>query len=79
MLNSFRKIMKEQYGINDVELTSNFKTDFGLSSFDFVNLICLIEETYKVELDEEDYLNMDTVGDLVKYIEEKQKNRNIPA
>lgn len=79
MLNSFRKIMKEQYGINDVELTSNFKTDFGLSSFDFVNLICLIEETYKVELDEEDYRNMDTVGDLVKYIEKKQKNRNIPA
>lgn len=74
MLNNFRKVMKEQYGIENVELTSNFKTDFGLSSFDFVNLICLIEETYNVELNEKDYLNMDTVEDLIKYIESNAKN-----
>lgn len=73
MLNNFRKVMKEQYGIENVELTSNFKTDFGLSSFDFVNLICLIEETYNVELNEKDYLNMDTVEDLIKYIEANAK------
>ena len=74
MLNNFRKVMKEQYGIENVELTSNFKTDFGLSSFDFVNLICLIEETYNVELNEKDYLNMDTVEDLIKYIKANAKN-----
>ena len=42
MLNDFREIMKEIYEIDNVELKSNFKTDFGLTSFDFVNLICLI-------------------------------------
>ena len=40
MLNDFRKIMKKYYGIEGIELNSNFKKDFELTSFDFVNLIC---------------------------------------
>ena len=73
MLNDFKKIMKKQYGIDNVELSSNFKTDFDLSSFDFINLICMIEKKYKVELDEKDYKNLNTVGDLINYLEEKCK------
>ena len=69
MLNDFREIMKENYEIDNVELTSNFKTDFGLSSFDFVNLMCLIEERYNVELDEKRYRSINTVKDLITYLE----------
>ena len=69
MLNDFRKIMKEIYEIDNVELTSNFKTDFGLTSFDFVNLICLIEDKYGVELDEKKYRSLNTVQDLITYLE----------
>ena len=39
MLNDFREIMKEIYEIDNVELTSNFKTDFGLTSFDFAKVV----------------------------------------
>lgn len=69
MLNDFRKIMKEYYGIDTVELTSNFKTDFGLTSFDFVNLICQMEETYDVELEEKQYRSLNTVEELITYLE----------
>lgn len=69
MLNDFRKIMKDIYGIENVELDSNFKTDFGLTSFDFINLICLIEEKYDVELDERKYRFLNTVDDLIRYLE----------
>lgn len=69
MLNDFRVIMKELYGVERVELTSAFKTDFGLSSFDFVNLICLIEEKYDVELEEKKYRSLNTVEDLIQYLE----------
>ncbi len=69
MLKDFRKIMKDFYEIDKVELSSNFKTDFGLSSFDFINLICLIEEKYGVELDEKEYRSLNTVEDLISYIE----------
>lgn len=71
MLNDFKKIMKKQYGIDNVELTSNFKIDFGLTSFDFINLISIIEAKYKVELDEEDYRFLNTVEDLINYLEQK--------
>jgi len=69
MLNEFREIMKEIYEIDNVELKSNFKTDFGLTSFDFVNLICLIEDKYGVELDEKKYRSLNTVQDLITYLE----------
>ena len=73
MLDDFRKILKKQYDIDNVELSSNFKTDFGLTSFDFINLICMIEDKYKVELDEKDYKDLNTVEDLIKYLEKKCK------
>ena len=72
MLNDFRKIMKKYYGIEGIELNSNFKKDFELTSFDFVNLICLIEKKYEVELEEKEYRKMNTVEDLIKYIEKKK-------
>lgn len=72
MLDEFRKIMKKHYGIENIELTSNFKTDFDLTSFDFVNLVCLIENKYHVEIEEKAYRKMNTVGELIKYLEGKK-------
>ena len=74
MLNDFREIMKEIYEIDNIELNSNFKVDFGLSSFDFVNLMCLIEEKYNVELDEKRYRSINTVKEMIAYIEELKNN-----
>ncbi len=68
MLNELKKILRENYNVNEVELDSNFKKDFGLNSFDFMNLICLIEEKYGFVMEEE-YLSLNTVGDLIKHIE----------
>lgn len=69
MFEEFKKIMKEVYEVDNVELESNFKTDFGLTSFDFVSLICVIEEKYGVELDEEKYRSLNTVQELITYLE----------
>ena len=71
MLDEFRKLMKEQYDIDNIELSSNFKTDFDLSSFDFIELICLVEERYGIEMDEDDYKSLNTVEDMITYIQEK--------
>jgi acyl carrier protein len=72
MLEEFRKILKEYYEIADVELTSNFKKDFDLTSFDFVNLICIIEEQYDIEIEEDQYRSLNTIGELIEYIESIQ-------
>ena len=75
MLNELKKIMREYYEIDNVELTANFKTDFGLTSFDFVNLICLIEQKYGVELDDKVYRYLTTVEDLIAYLEKLKRNQ----
>lgn len=71
MLNELKKMMKENYDITNIKLTSNFKKDFGLTSFDFVNLICLIEEKFNIEIEESKYRTLNTVDDLVQYLESK--------
>lgn len=76
MLNDFKKILKEYYDIDNVSLNSNFKTEFGLTSFDFINLICLIEEKYNIEIEEKKYRTLNTIDDLIKYIEHKNEITN---
>ena len=55
------------YDITNIKLESNFKNDFGLTSFDFINLICLIEDKFGVEIEECMYRKLNTV-DLFKKI-----------
>ena len=52
-------------------MSTNFKKELGLTSFDFVNLICVIEEKYNVELEEERYRRISTIEELVEYLEEQ--------
>lgn len=72
MLNQLKTLLKKNYNIEDISTETNIKTDLGLTSFDFINLIALIEDTFHVEIDEEKYHSINTVGDLIKYIEEVQ-------
>ncbi|MBR4580971.1 MAG: hypothetical protein IKO32_07035 [Lachnospiraceae bacterium] len=69
MLEVIKQMLEEEYQLTDVNLDTDFKKDLGLNSFDFLNLICLFEEKYNVELDEEKYRNMSTIGELCEYLE----------
>lgn len=73
MIAALKKLMKENYGIKQINDDDNFKKDYGLTSFDFVNLICLIEEEYHIEIDEKDYRSLNTVSELIAYLEAKSK------
>ena len=74
MLSDLKVMMKENYDITNIKLESNFKNDFGLTSFDFINLICLIEEKFGIEIEETMYRKLNTVDDLVRYLESKRCN-----
>ncbi len=69
MIEKLKSILKSEYGIENIKGNMNFKKDFGLSSFDFVNLICLLEEEFKIEIDENEYRKLNTVDELIKYLE----------
>lgn len=74
MFEELAKILKDNYQIENIELSTNFKKDLDLTSFDFVNIIALIEEKYGIEIEEESYRSLNTVKDLTEYLEGRIKH-----
>ena len=81
MFDFFAEFLKDNYGIEHIELSTNFKKDLGLDSFDFVNIICAIEEKYGVELEEDRYRRLNTIGELIEYlnvlVQQERNHENI--
>lgn len=57
---------------NITEETS-FSSDLGMSSLDFFAFIGDLEKEFNVEISDKDTLNLFTVGDVIRCIEEKTK------
>ena len=68
-----KSIIAEQLGVKAEEVTpqASFIDDLGADSLDTVELIMALEEEFSVEIPDEDAEKMATVGDAIKYIEEK--------
>ena len=68
-----KQIIVEQLGVDEGEVTPNasFVDDLGADSLDTVELVMAFEEEFSVEVPDEDAEKLQTVGDVVKYIEEK--------
>lgn len=43
--------------------------DLGLNSYDFINVIAACEEEFGIEIPDRDIGGMETVGDVLEYIE----------
>ena len=71
------KMVAEQLGVKeeDVKVTSSFVEDLGADSLDTVELIMALEEEFSVEIPDEDAEKMSTVGDAIKYINEKAESK----
>ncbi len=52
-----------------VETESNFVFDLGAESTQSVQLVAAFEEEFKIEMDNEGALSVQTVGDAVNFIE----------
>jgi acyl carrier protein len=68
-----KDIIVEQLGVNpeQVTLQANFIEDLGADSLDTVELVMAFEEEFNVEVPDEEAEKLQTVGDVVKYIEDK--------
>jgi len=69
------EIIVEQLGVKPEEVTpeASFVDDLGADSLDTVELVMALEEEFGVEIPDEDAEKIQTVGDAIKYIEEKAK------
>lgn len=76
MYERIKKILEENFEITDLSPDADIKADLGLNSFDLMELICIVEDELGIEIEEEKYRGIGTVGEMCKYLEEEYENRN---
>ena len=69
-----KKIIVEQLGVNEDQLKpeAKFIEDLGADSLDTVELVMALEEEFGTEIPDEEAEKLQSVGDVVKYIEDTQ-------
>jgi acyl carrier protein len=72
-----KAIIAEQLGVKIEEVTpqASFIDDLGADSLDTVELVMALEEEFGIEIPDEDAEKMTTVGEAIKYIDEKTANK----
>lgn len=72
-----RAIIAEQLGVKPEEVTpqASFIDDLGADSLDTVELVMALEEEFGIEIPDEDAEKMTTVGDALKYVQEKSATK----
>jgi len=69
-----KSIIVEQLGVSmdEVTIEASFIEDLGADSLDIVELIMALEEEYDIEIPDEEAEKIQTVKDVVSYIQNNQ-------
>ena len=69
-------IIVEQLGATKEEIVpeASFIDDLGADSLDIVELVMAIEETFDIEIPDDDAEKIQTIGDAVSYIKDRLGN-----
>ena len=70
-----KDIIVEQLGVKPDQVTpeAKFIEDLGADSLDTVELVMALEEEFSQEIPDEEAEKLQSVGDVIKFIEESQK------
>jgi acyl carrier protein len=73
VFDKIREIIVEQLDVDEDKVTADasITEDLGADSLDVVDLVMNIEESFDLEIPDEEVENIKTVGDIVKFIEAK--------
>ncbi len=75
MFEEFKKLLVDELQIDEEKITmsSELSNDLGINSIELAELVMNCEETFHIDIQEEDIRNFVTVGDVVQYVESKAK------
>ena len=75
MLEQMREIIVQYVEVNPEDITpeARFIEDLHFNSYDFMSLLGELEEKLGVTVDEQEVLELHTVGDAIAYLEKLQK------
>ena len=67
------EIVSEQLSVpkDEITLESSFVDDLKADSLDVVELVMAFEDEFEITIPDDDYEKIRTVGDAIKYIDEK--------
>ena len=79
MLEKIKDIIADYAGISKEDITPDtlFFADLNMDSMEILGMICKIEEEFGTELPTEEIKNIYSVGDLQKFLEER--NLQVPG
>ncbi|MFA5562628.1 MAG: acyl carrier protein [Candidatus Caldatribacteriota bacterium] len=74
ILEKVKKIIVDQLGVEEDKIgeDSSFIDDLGADSLDIVELIMAFEEEFDIEISDEDAEKIKSVGDVIRYLEDKE-------
>ena len=72
ILEKIADLLAEQLGVDadNITMDTSFE-ELGADSLDVVDLISAVEETFELELADDDFTEMTSVGDFVRYLKTK--------
>ena len=72
MIEKLKDIICDFANVKPEEITedTNIRTDLALDSLSLVNLAVAIEDEFELEISDKDVMGIETVGDLLKMIED---------
>lgn len=74
MLEKIISLLSEYTDVDPEKITekTQFKNDLALDSLQLINLAGAIEDEFEITISDRDVMNIQTVGDVVRFIEEQQ-------
>ena len=71
MEQKIKEILAEELSVDieEINLDTNLKDDLNADSIDMMQVIDVLEQEFDVEVDTSELANIQTVGDILKYIE----------
>jgi len=74
VFDKIKDIIIEQLGLEEeeVKVEASFVDDLGADSLDIVELVMALEEEFDIEIPDEDAEKIRTVGEAVKYIQDRR-------
>ncbi len=74
MFEELKSFLIEELRVDEDKITMEaaLSSDLGINSLELADLVYLCEEKFDIVIDDEELHNFNTVGDIVKYLEEKK-------
>ncbi|WP_277443388.1 acyl carrier protein [Pelotomaculum isophthalicicum] len=74
IVDKIKSIIVEQLGVEEDEVIpeASFVDNLGADSLDIVELVMALEEEFDLEIPDEDAEKIRTVGEAIKYIQDRQ-------